>query len=75
MSKRKESAKSHFDNVDTDHDNRVSGAELTSYITDRFRISYGDAAELVSRMDPDGDGLVSFADFEPHFAATLKDLE
>lgn len=75
MSKRKESPKSHFDNVDTDHDNRVSMSELTSYITDRFRISYGDAAELVSRMDSDGDGFVSFADFEPHFAGTLKDLE
>ena len=43
--------------------------------TDRFRISYGDAVDLVSRMDQDGDGFVSFADFEPHFNNTLRDLQ
>ena len=75
MSKKKESPRSHFDNLDTDRDNRVSVSELISYLTDRFRISYGDAAALVSGMDQDGDGLVSFADFEPRFNDTLRDLE
>ncbi len=75
MSKGKESSRSHFDHLDTDRDNRVSVSELITYITDRFRISYGDAAALVSSMDPDGDGLVSFADFEPHFNNTLRDLQ
>lgn len=75
MTKEKVSARSHFDHVDTDRDNRVSVSELTGYITNRFRISYGDAAELVSRMDQDGDGFVSFAEFEPHFNDTLRNLE
>ena len=75
MTKEKVSARSHFDHVDTDRDNRVSVSELTSYITDRFRISYGDAADLVSRMDQDGDGFVTFTDFEPHFKDTLRSLE
>ena len=75
MTKAKESSRSHFDNVDTDRDNRVSVSELTGYITNRFRISYGDAAELVSRMDQDGDGFVTFTDFEPHFKDTLRSLE
>lgn len=75
MTKAKESPRSHFDHLDTDRDNRVSVSELTSYITDRFRISDGDAAALVSGMDQDGDGLVCFADFEPRFNDTLRNLE
>lgn len=75
MTKRKESSRGHFDNIDADRDNRVSVSDLISYITDHFRISYGDAVELVSRMDQDGDGVVSFTEFEPHFKDTLSSLE
>lgn len=75
MSKGKESPRSHFDSIDTDRDNRVSVPDLTGYITNHFRISYGEAVELISRMDQDGDGFVSFADFEPHFNDMLKSLQ
>ena len=75
MSRGNKSPRSHFDNVDTDRDNRVRVAELIGYITEHFRISYGEAVELVGRMDQDGDGLVSYAEFEPHFNDTLRSLQ
>lgn len=75
MTREKESSRSHFNHVDTDRDNKVSASELTGYVTERFRISYGEAVELISRMDQDGDGFISFAEFEPHFNDTLKSLE
>ena len=61
MTKARESSRSHFDHLDTDRDNRVRVAELIGYITEHFRISYGEAVELVSAMrervdvDPDPD--------------------
>jgi Ca2+-binding EF-hand superfamily protein len=75
MTKARESSRSHFDHLDTDRDNRVRVAELIGYITEHFRISYGEAVELVGRMDQDGDGLVSYAEFEPHFNDTLRSLQ
>lgn len=75
MTKAKESSRSHFDHLDTDRDNRASVVELIGYITEHFRISYGEAVELVGRMDQDGDGFVSYAEFEPHFNETLRSLQ
>ena len=77
MTKTKEpqDCRSVFDKLDTDRDNRVSVSDLSSYITDRYRISYEDAADLTSHMDEDGDGFISFEEFAMSYEDKLKRLE